>query len=320
MDKGKQRRWGRKGTVILVVVITALATPACQDGLLPDAGMAQLLLSHSGRLVQEGKVTVRDGDEVQVLFPKPFQSPPRLEIVGFDQSWFKDVPYSKADFQIVQLQATHFTIRSTHGEEQRGAWAALKWRAEGTRAAEKPAASRTRPEQIIAWVTRAGGRITTDQRQPNRPITGIDVHQSRTTDADLELLPGLTTLRDLNLYGTKITDAGLVHLAGVTSLQALHLNSTAITNAGLANLRGLSNLTELGLGHTRVSDEGLPALARLTNLHTLHLEGTQVTDRGLEYLKKLTGLKHLFVPKAGVSPAGVQELQQALPKAKIFRS
>ncbi len=61
-------------------------------------------------------------------------------------------------------------------------------------------------------------------------------------------------LGGLNLSGTRVTDAGLEHIKGITSLKGLELNSTHVTDAGLEHLKGMTNLKELILTDTQVTN------------------------------------------------------------------
>lgn len=74
------------------------------------------------------------------------------------------------------------------------------------------------------------------------PVVEIDFNSSPITDADLESLKGLTSLKELQLGNTRITDAGLVHLKDCSNLEWLQLESTKVTDAGLAHLGGLREL------------------------------------------------------------------------------
>src|SRR5262249_51612789 len=109
-------------------------------------------------------------------------------------------------------------------------------------------------EQAIAQIKRLKGQVKRDLNNPDKPAVSLDLHGTRISDADLEILRSLTKLQSLNLYNTNVTDAGLVHLQGLTSLSTLYLNYTSITDAGLAHLTGLPHLQQLGLYHTQVTD------------------------------------------------------------------
>ncbi len=321
MAKGEESQpgAGRRGAVTLACLAVLLAVPSCQDGHWADAVLTPAVGSRSVKYVQEGIVAVRAGEEVRVRYPKPFQSPPRLVLGEFSQSWFVDVPYKKSDLEIVQQEAVSFTINNRHGEQAKGSWAAIRWRAEGIGSGEKPVASTTRSEPIVARVEGLGGSVTRDARLPEKPVIGIDLHATKTKDADLELLQGLANLRTLNLYGTVITDAGLMQVTGLPGLRTLYLNDTAITDDGLQSLQRLTGLQELSLYHTRVTDDGLRSLGSMTGLQNLTLSGAGITDRGLQNLKRLRDLRQLVLCGTGVSVAGVEDLQRALPKVKILR-
>lgn len=90
--------------------------------------------------------------------------------------------------------------------------------------------------------------------------------------------------------------AGLTaRLAAFPQLAALHFKSPKITDAGLAHLKSLSQLHGLTLESAAITDAGLAHLKALIYLEDLNLKGTKVTD------------------------AGIQDLQKALPKAKVTR-
>jgi hypothetical protein len=314
MSKNCGHRQARKG-VVLGACMIAGAMAGCLQPPWPSA----FADNRPGELVQEGTVVVRDGEEAQVYFKKPFDAPPRIEVTGFVQSWFKAEPYGKNSFEIVQPATNNFKIRSNHREQTLGSFAEIKWKATGTKARKKALAEMTPRERIMAQVEKLGGHVRLDDKQPGVPIVEIDLHQTRTRDADLEMLDGLTTLRALNLFGTSITDAGLKHLDGLAKLEKLHLNNTSITDAGLEHLRGLTGLKELSLYDTKVTDDGLRHLAALTSLQSLTLGGRQVTDQGMKHLTGLKELRQISLVGTSVTPAGVAELQRHWPKLQVIR-
>jgi Leucine rich repeat/Leucine Rich repeat len=305
-----------KRFLVGVVLLLLFVVSSCHDGYSPYAVQPLLLGAGHGINTQEGTVTLRDGEETKVYFRQPFDSAPRVMVLRLNQSWFKDKPYSKNDFEIDRIESTYFRIRNNHHEPNSGAWAVVEWRAEGTR---QPLESRNGRDQLIATVKKLGGQTTANYGSHEPTITGIDLHRTRATDADLTLIEGMTSLRSLNLYGTKITDAGMAHLKGLTGLRTLQLNSTSIGNSGLEHLQGLVNLDELGLYGTQVTDDGLSYLKKLTHLQKLMLGRTRITDRGLEYLKGLRSLKELSLERTSVTDAGLQELRRALPQVQIVR-
>jgi hypothetical protein len=298
------------------------------------SGLAVLILSvavsAAGAAVQEGEVTVADGAEAAVRYKKVFDAPPRLTIVEFRQSWFKEKPFSKSDFVFVKQDATGFRVLNAHPEQGQGSVATIKWRAEGTLAAIQPtppppltlstARGQLTQEQVAEAVKNLGGKVTLDPAAgPQRPVIGVDLHHARVADADMGPLLALTRLRTLNLSGTSVGDAGMRTVGNLLTLQTLHLNETHVSDIGLMELRRLGELRELSLFHTRVSDEGLAALRGMNNLRDLTLSGPHITDRGLMHLVGLRNLRHLHLSGTGVSKAGLEELKRSLPKTQIIQ-
>ena len=87
--------------------------------------------------------------------------------------------------------------------------------------------------------------VTRDDNLPGSPIVGVNLTATETTDADLEELKELKSLRSLSLYETKVTDAGLRNLKALENLQELYLGGPMITDAGLKQLGELKGLRAL---------------------------------------------------------------------------
>jgi internalin A len=114
--------------------------------------------------------------------------------------------------------------------------------------------------KAVAEIQKLGGKVTMDEKNPDKPITSVYLAKSKVSDAGLERLERLTRLQSLILSNTNVTDTGLVHLKGLTQLQTLHLSGTKITDAGLVNIQGLANLQNLFMLRTQVTDEGVKKL------------------------------------------------------------
>lgn len=133
----------------------------------------------------------------------------------------------------------------------------------------------------------------------------------KVTDTSLDYLQRFPELEYVVLGGCRqITDAGLEHLKDLASLRRLDLSHTRITDAGLAHLRGLTNLQNLRLANTEISDAGLMCVKELTSLKMLDLYDTSVTDTGLEYLTGLTKLERLDLGRTQISDAGLEHLHE----------
>ena len=89
----------------------------------------------------------------------------------------------------------------------------------------------------VAAIKRLGGKVEFCSKDgANR----VDFRHAQFSDADLELVKGVSRLEEIWLSGTQVTDAGLERIKGLTDLRCLHLDGTQITDAGLQHLEGLS--------------------------------------------------------------------------------
>jgi hypothetical protein len=114
------------------------------------------------------------------------------------------------------------------------------------------------PEQpAIAAIEQLGGGVRRDKGH----VVKVDLHQSRATEADLELLKKLPHLDRLYL-------------------------PPAANDAWLAQLQGLNELTKLDLQYSQVSDAGLAQLQNLPKLAQLYANGSQITAAGIEQLQQ----------------------------------
>ncbi len=178
-------------------------------------------------------------------------------------------------------------------------------------------AAEANPDQakVIAEIEKLGGKVTVDEKSPDKPVIQVIFNHTQVTDAGLEYVKGLPKLQLLELWDTQVTDAGLEHIQGLTQLQSLvlgvtkELGATKVTDAGLKHLKGLTNLQTLNLSGTQVTDAGLEHLKGLTRLQTLWLTHTKVGDAGLENLKGLRSLQMLVLNNTQVTDAGLEHLK-----------
>jgi len=160
---------------------------------------------------------------------------------------------------------------------------------------------------------------------------GLDLQDTKVTDAELKDLAALKNLSWLDLRNTKVTDAGLTELARLKKLTMLAVDGTNVTDASLRTMResgllhalcrvygkgnrpsdrpkSVEEVYHLDLRDTQVTDAGLRELGSLKNLTYIDLTRAKVTDKGLKDLvgfKNLTSL-HLFGTM--VTEAGLKEL------------
>lgn len=141
----------------------------------------------------------------------------------------------------------------------------------------------------------------------------------RITDAGLVHLRGLKTLQSLHIRGLPITDAGLEHLGGLTGLHNLALQRTRVEGPGLAHLRALPQLGYLMLDGSPVTAKGLGELSGLRMLGLASLNGVPLSDEHLAALKALPTLSYVEVRGCGLTDEQVKDLQASCPSLKIER-
>ncbi len=120
----------------------------------------------------------------------------------------------------------------------------------------------------------------------NLPLQELDVSEcSRITDAGMQPLSQVTTLRKLNLFKTRVSDVGIVPLTSLSNLEWLNLDQTEITDMALNSVARLPSLKFLHLGSTAVSDAGMPELVDLNELEVLIVTRTQVSASGVDMVR-----------------------------------
>lgn len=152
----------------------------------------------------------------------------------------------------------------------------------------------TAEERAIEEVERLGGEVRRDGQIPGRPVTTVNLAQSKVTDGELQVVKRFPQLRILDLNRTRITDRGLEHLERMTNLRELRLDFTLITDAGLVRLEGLKELRKLSLNDTKVGGLGLFSLKSLSNLEQVSLKGSLATAKDMDHLREA-------LPKAAIS-------------------
>ncbi len=136
------------------------------------------------------------------------------------------------------------------------------------------------------------------------------------TDADLERVAAIKTLKRLDLSLTYVSDRGVERLKALDQLEDLNLSSAEfITDAAVAFLRGHRQLKALNLRGTDVTDTSLTYVAELPQLKSLDIAFTQITDVGLEHLASLAQLEELDLGGDKISGVGLHVLK-LLPKLR----
>lgn len=137
------------------------------------------------------------------------------------------------------------------------------------------------------------------------------VNRSQITDAGLEELIGLTSLRHLGLRASRVTDQGLNDcLPDLQNVESLDLAYMDISDRALSGLSMLSSLTELNLRHTGISADGIVSLAEKhwQNLERLNVANTAIADSTLVELPEIFQPTHLNMKDTAVTDAGIRQL------------
>ena len=137
----------------------------------------------------------------------------------------------------------------------------------------------------VEAIEKLGGRIEFDPSLPSRSAwqrlllgddsfanaTGLDLSNTRVSDAELAHVRHLSQLRWLAVSWTEVTDSGLAHLDGLAQLRNLNIGETDVTDAGLVHVHGLRQLGVLSVQQTQVTDSGVLNVQKsLPKLHINH--------------------------------------------------
>ncbi len=95
-----------------------------------------------------------------------------------------------------------------------------------------------------------------------KQLVWLKLDNAAISDATMDAISGLTTLRRLSLSNTNITDKGLEKLQSLQQLQSLNLVATKVTAQGVMQLGKIKSLKNLYLYHTGVNNNDWNALQK----------------------------------------------------------
>jgi hypothetical protein len=133
------------------------------------------------------------------------------------------------------------------------------------------------------------------------------------SDAGVQSLAALRSLRLLDLSGRKISGAGFAAFSSARALKVLNLQGTAVDDENARHLASLPALESLNLAGTSVTDEGVRRLAASTSLRTLQLDQTGITDAASIHLSQMTRLEMLSFGDDNIGDESLRRLA-SLPK------
>ncbi|MCU0842525.1 MAG: hypothetical protein MUC79_12515, partial [Thiobacillaceae bacterium] len=123
----------------------------------------------------------------------------------------------------------------------------------------------------------------------------------------------------LELGANPITDAGIQKLAELKSLRVLDLSDTPITDQGLNDLKHVQSLTSLSVAGCQLSDSGLAALVReLPNLEMIFLHYTDCASATTMELLRHGKVKTVDLSSTKVNDAAVRMLLAIEPLEEAF--
>jgi len=142
-------------------------------------------------------------------------------------------------------------------------------------------------------VEKLGGIATIGGEPSDRRVVAVVLRGAKVTDAALECITGLESLRELRLEDTRVGDSGLRHLAKLNRLRSLDLSGATVRGPGLDYLKGLVELERLSLYGTNIDAAGAAQLSGLKNIQELYLAHCKVTDAGVKRVAELKKLRSL---------------------------
>ncbi|MBX9692012.1 MAG: hypothetical protein K2Z81_06485 [Cyanobacteria bacterium] len=126
-------------------------------------------------------------------------------------------------------------------------------------------------------------------------LESLDLYGTKITDAGLEHLGKIRTLKSLNIGATAITDKGIDSLLEMQELRRLRLDATLVTDSGASRLAKLKQMTWLCLWDTKIKGYCFKALAANHALCLLNISGVDINKECLESLGKIKSLKSLVL-------------------------
>lgn len=146
----------------------------------------------------------------------------------------------------------------------------------------------------------------------------LDLRGTQITDDALTHLTDLPVVEKLyvggsvitdtepTLFHARFTDAAVDPLVKLSTLKLLSLAKTDIGDVAVAQLPNLENLEVLFLLGTNVTDASIPVLAQMKSLKALYLQETQVTPEGLQKLREALPGTDIY-PAAGANDERLPE-------------
>ncbi len=141
------------------------------------------------------------------------------------------------------------------------------------------------------------------------PVVEISFLEIELSDAVLDKLKELKSLRSLAFYKTRLGTRGLRAVAEFSDLEALQFDRVAVGDAGFGPLTALTHLRFLRLPYCNVTDEEMAVVGRLSSLRDLDLKANPCSDAAMKSVGRLKDLRQLTLDNTQVTDAGLRELR-----------
>ena len=158
------------------------------------------------------------------------------------------------------------------------------------------------------------------------PLVNLDLRECQLSNAAMEILAGISTLRAIRLSGndnaTSVDDTGIAMLAALKQLKVLAVDQLWVSSAGLEALLPNQGIEELYLKGTLVDDDSMAIVAKFPAIKKLRVSSTQVGNAGLEYLSACRNLEDLDLSENSLlDDAGMVHLGKitSLKKLNLWR-
>jgi len=175
-------------------------------------------------------------------------------------------------------------------------------------------------QETITFLEELGAKV---RKNDKGAVFSLDGNGSQITDADVDELQTLSSLKYVNLAETEVTDDGLKSIATIPNLTLLDLRECSISNVGIEHLKGNPTLKALILasktGNTTVDGGAMPTIGTLKELKILGLDFLWVGSKEeMEHLKDLTHLEQLNMAKTFIDDDALVTLTN-FPNLKTIR-
>ena len=177
----------------------------------------------------------------------------------------------------------------------------------------------------VAFIEREGGTVR--RARVSRFIwcaslaVELKFHGERCTDAALNVVSRLDSLREVDVSRSMIGDDGLRCLSRLPELKSLDIRRTFVSDDGIALLGQCDELVDLRIGawledlfEPPLTGHGLRHLREIDTLQRIVLEGGTFGDEVVEHLCQIKSLKYVELIDTNLSHTGINRLRQRVPK------